>query len=82
MAKWDTVVELGDLHQAYHDGKIPISEVAKIFADRLEENKYSILLKDEIAALRKIEDVDDFDDVLADIYDFADFNHRIWIRTI
>lgn len=78
MADWKTTVKLGDLHAAFKSGSIPITQVAKDLAERLRKSPYAEELEDEIFELENLEEVDEYDDVLAALYDFGDCGHRIW----
>jgi hypothetical protein len=82
MTNWKTKVVLTDLHEAFEGGDITVSEVAEALADRLEKNPYHKDLEDLIEELRSgdLTEVDDYDDVLMELYDFGDEDHRIWFE--
>lgn len=82
---WKTKVHLEDLHSAFHDGKITIQEVAAGVAKRLKLNKYAEELEEIIDYFISLSedpeaDVEEYDYVLGELYDFADFDHRIWVN--
>jgi len=84
MARWKSTVHLTDLHDAHRNGTMTIQEVGKQLAIRLKSNMYAKHdLLDEIEELEDgVEDVDHYDSILHNIYDFGDYGHRIWIETI
>ena len=82
MVAWKSRVLLTDLHEAYQEGEMPIEEVAKQLAERLEKNRYHEDLEEEISVLREITDVDEYDGVLENLYDFGDYDHRIWFECL
>lgn len=81
MADWKTKIELRDLHEAFEKGEMTVKEVGKALADRVQKNRYAGELEDIIYELRVVDDVDDYDWCLEQLYDFGDYDHRIWINT-
>jgi hypothetical protein len=90
MANWKTAIDIKGLHEDYKAGIITIQQVAGGLALRLKANKYFYEFDREIEELEdlaqdnethKDELVEWYDTILRSIYDFGDFNHRIWIKT-
>lgn len=89
---WDHKVELGDLHEAREAGELSVGQVASRFAERLEKIEDEELQADlamPIADLKCIaEDEDDdnaqdeYNEILAEIYDIGDAGKRLWINSI
>lgn len=78
MAQWKTKVLLGDLHRAHREGEITVSELAKRLAARLEKNRYAAEIEETIDELKHVESVEHYDECLHALYDFGDWDHRIW----
>jgi hypothetical protein len=81
MAKWKAKVYIGDLHAQYQDGEISPNDLSLAVAARLRKTRYEpefveMLLLDEFEA---VETIDEYDECLAVLYDFADANHRLWV---
>jgi hypothetical protein len=79
MANWIYKLELKDLWEQRDKGKITISELAKAVADRIEKATF-FKIKTNEEALREIvmdfegcdDDVEEFDSILEQLYDWAD----------
>lgn len=79
MANWIYKLELKDLWKQRDEGKISISELARIVAGRIEKATF-FKIKTNEEALREIvmdfedcsDDVDEFDSILEQLYDWAD----------
>ncbi len=83
MPQWKTTVRLGDLHVPYQVSKMTIQDVGKELAKRLRANKYvEDIEMDCTGALEDLEqgvkNAEEYDDILKELYDFGDFNNRIW----
>lgn len=92
MAQWNYKLDMKEPWRQRQEGEITIQQLAATFAKRLAKVDF----KDEIGDVNFDRDnfvdefeglsedttasTDDFDDVLARIYDFAD-EHRLWIAT-
>ena len=79
MAKWIYKLELKDLWEAKEEGKISISELGKAIADRIRNSKFFKRKIHEEALIDLVlefddcsDDVEEFDDILAQLYDWAD----------
>ncbi len=87
--KWKATIKIGDLHARYQAGELPIVEVAKQLADRVEKYRDKTFLEesDEWCELddiifwfrEDVQDVNDYDGVLAELYNWADEGHRLWV---
>lgn len=94
MPNWKSKIELKDLHKAYDHGAgdITIQQVAAGLAQRIRLNRYAEELEDiameleDLAAEPEETDTEElvqwYDYLLSQLYDFGDFEHRIWINTI
>lgn len=94
MVQWKNRVKIGDLHQAFCEETITVSELALKVYNRLKNLSY---YKDEsehefqkiVDSLNDVADyavcgeadIDDYDSCLSALYDWADHNHRLWIDT-
>jgi hypothetical protein len=88
MTNWKTTLNIRDLHHRHQEGEITIQEVAAGVAERFKRNKYAQewQAQDIIDQLEGIAEGDDataqdYDYVLRELYDFADTDHRIWVKT-
>lgn len=83
MTNWTHNLELKDLHNKHESGEMGISQVASTVAIRLKAliatntPPISEDLKEEAEELaerfeNEIDDVEDYDNVLSDLYDWAD----------
>lgn len=85
MANWRTKIRLTDLHELNKAKKIEPTELGKEVAKRLKATKYA---KDEVFEQiinlfeNEVFDIEDYDNALCELYDFADEGHRIWIETM
>lgn len=90
MTKWQSEILIKDLHDAHRDGSMTIKEVGTILASRCKLNRFVkewIDEGEEIAmALEEltegVEDVDHYDYCLRVLYDFGDYEKRIWFRAV
>jgi hypothetical protein len=88
MADWKTVLDISDLHSAYKRGDLLPSALAKSVVERLKKNKFALLeaetyseVEEIIFEFNDVDDIDDYDEALEQLYDFANIDHRIWIKT-
>jgi hypothetical protein len=87
--KWKATIKVGDLHARYQAGELPIVEVAKQLADRVEKFRDKTFteetdewheLDDIIFWFREdVQDVTDYDGVLNELYNWADEGRRLWV---
>jgi hypothetical protein len=105
MAQWQLKVDFKDIFDKYKSDEIGVVELSSSVAERLEklipevETKfpdYLTELEDIVDCFRCLSeqgdaDIDDFDDVLADLYDWADspiygdsvFGKKLcWVKTV
>lgn len=80
MADWKTQIELGDIHHKFESGEMTIQQVGQELAKRLRASPYADDLDQEIGELECVDDPDDYDEILSDLYDFGDWDHRIWFN--
>jgi hypothetical protein len=80
MNEWETVVELGDLHERHHRGEISIRVLGELLIELLKKNKYADHPEIVRACerLKKVRKVEQYDRVLEQLYNFGDYNRRIW----
>lgn len=78
---WQTKVDLSDLFVAFDENSMTVEEIARATAARLRKNRYASDLHGVIELLEEVDDIDDYDSLLATVYDFGDINKRIWIET-
>lgn len=84
MANWKTNIPIGDLHEEFENGLKTVQEVGKELAARLRKSPHAqddriIDLVDQLEAL---DDVEDYDYLLQELYDFGDQDHRIFFDPI
>lgn len=90
MPNWKSTLDIKDLHIGYRAGTVTVQELAAGVAARFKTNRFA---KDNLFAediIEQLEDVaedksstiDMYDEALAELYDFADQGHRIWVKTV
>ena len=91
MNNWKTTIKIDDLHEARRSGEMTIQQVARALAERLKKNRYAkdgphmcFAILDVIDGLEDMAEapestVDDYDQCLAELYDFGDAGKRIWV---
>jgi len=79
---WKSTVEIGDLFDRWKEEVITVEEFASELVERLSKNKYASNddIKDIIGELKLVEDMDELDRYIDDLYDFGDNDHRIWFK--
>ena len=84
MANWKNKLEIGDLHRAYQSQELSITELAIKLADRLVKAPFYLrhknILQSIILDLADVESVDNYDNCLEALYDWADVNHNCWLN--
>jgi hypothetical protein len=87
MVNWKYTVNLSDF---YHNDSFTIKQKAKLVAKRLMlvyQKTASIHLEDIISNFNDFAtcsddlNVNDFDELMEELYDYADRDHMIWIKT-
>lgn len=81
MGEWKATIDISEEHEAFENGDMTIEQVAKTVAEKLGETAFKEDLADLIVALGDCHDVEDYDDILNEVYDFADMN-KLWVRTL
>lgn len=87
MQNWKHQIELGDLHNKHEKGELTIQEVGKQLGNRLEKLRLKYYpedwhLEEYVWWLHDdVNDVNDYDNILAEIYDWADDN-RVWLNPV
>ncbi len=88
MANWKTTLDISDLWSKFDDGDLSVQELASKIAQRLESNEFygdddlvEIVYNFVSLAEDSNAEDDDFDYIMQDLYDYADVEHRIWIKT-
>ena len=79
MPQWKHTIRVGDLHAAFRGGKITISKVARLLAERLSRYPDAADIVDIIGDLENVKTTPEYDRALADLYDYGDIDHRLWI---
>jgi hypothetical protein len=87
MSKWDYKIDLTAPFVKFELGEMTVEQVSanvhSILRNFVDANPdldcYDI--EDTIDSLKYCNDADDFDNLMADLYDFADYN-RLWIDTM
>ena len=89
MTHWKNRILYGDLSKAYRDGSLTSAQVAARLVTRLETNIVPHYADDQDLCdiIAQFDDLahdltttaDAFDDVLENLYDWADEDHRLWI---
>lgn len=81
MSNWKTNLDLKDVWTAHDEERMTTSEVAAAVSERLAEQFPE---DDEIEAIveqfQAVEDVEEFNNAMSDLYDWAD-EARCWIGT-
>jgi hypothetical protein len=80
--KWDYIVTVGDLADAYRDGELTFEETRDGFVERLrasgiKDRDFEHIVND----LETSPDMDEADFALDDLYDWGDFDKRLWFQT-
>lgn len=96
MTSWQSTIILKDLWGRYDEDKITLPELVWETIKRCEENKFYPLFRHNVKALEeqleeclgatdKEEGLDrlesDYDNFMDNLFDFGDFQHRIWVKT-
>jgi len=84
MKKWKYRLELKDLWDKRNGGEITIQQMGKEISKRIknlpcykQEEDLEIISDD----FEFIEDIDNFDNVLEQLYNWADYDKKCWIKT-
>lgn len=84
MAKWKSKIVITDLHDDYENEKMSIVAVASELKKRLEVSPYAndAELQRVMILLNNVENVEEYDKALKALYNFGDYNHRIWVQCL
>jgi hypothetical protein len=90
MANWKAKIDVKDLHDAFNENGLSMAVVAGEVAKRLRKTPYAedLWMLDIIEQLESIAadgdqaSVEDYDAVLAELYNFGDDDHQLWINTL
>lgn len=86
MVRWQYTIQLADLHAASKRGELTPAELGKAVAARIRASKvykthHEWALQDITDGFDDVQDLEEYDEVLADLYDWGDENHTCWIDT-
>ena len=85
MANWLNVIKIGPEWEKTRDGEMTIPELAQLLAAKLRDVRGSdAVLRDIRLAFEGLDeeaDTDDFDKIIGRLYDWGDYNHRLFIDT-
>lgn len=82
MPTWKNTIRIGDLHEDYQAGNLSIQKVGVELARRLKVKRIEDAwgeLEEIIERFESVDDVEDYDNVLRDLYDFGDSGHLLWV---
>jgi hypothetical protein len=80
--RWDYIVKVGDLVEAYQAGELTFEETRDGFVERLRASGIkSESFTDIVDQLADADDMDEADIVLDALYDWADYDKRLWFQT-
>lgn len=92
MANWKHVINISDEYRLFNDEECTVQDVALKIHTELKLSPYT--LNDEIvsvldrltsitenSSLNDPDDVEDFNDIINDIYDFGDVDNRLFVKT-
>ena len=79
MTKWRKTVDINQFIRQYYDGLITWESCRNLIVDTLKKDKgFSEDCECAIEDMEQAETIEEFDEVLKDIYDYADVQ-RIWL---
>lgn len=86
MPNWRFKIDISDFHTGLREGDISTRELAKGVAERVRSSQAYVIyfgdLEDIAAEFDEAETLDEYDEALRRLYDFADVEHRIWVNTL
>lgn len=91
MAHWQSTLEVSDVWPKAHAGEMSIQELAGVVADRIGTQLQHWSGDTDLQVIRgcfcavqadENATVEEFDEVLDDLYYWADDGHRCWVNTI
>lgn len=86
MANWKKKLDLKDLAEKFDNEEMTATEVGQEVSKRLAElypeGQRDLEIEDFIARFNEIEDEDEFDSLIDELYDWGDADHRLWIAML
>jgi hypothetical protein len=86
MPNWRFTIDIADLHTSSREGDISPRELARGVAARVRNSAAYVIyfgdLEDIAAELDYVETLNEYNESLRRLYDFADIDHRIWVNTL
>ncbi len=80
MAKWIYRLEIGDLHRRYEENTLSTERLGKEVAARLREHPAFKIYQEDLAWIvekfEEVQEIEDYDDALEDLYDWADRDYE------
>jgi len=87
MVDWKNKVDLRKEWRRARDGKLMPFQLGRLVAVKLgrfsqwDEDLDFVEIRERFNGLDVTADFDDFDNVITDLYDWADVDHRLWVAT-
>lgn len=91
MANWQYKIKIGDDIKNFEEHKISINQLSIKISEKLKpiikslQSNGRIEIANELISvqqnLKTIEDEDNFDDIMNDLYDIGDNEHLLWLDT-
>jgi len=88
MANWKYKIDISKEHHAFEDAECDIYVVVDKLVAELKMSPYAEYMDftiERLESLRGIpedEAVEEYDELLQEVYDFGNENHRLWVNTI
>lgn len=88
MANWQSKIDVKDIWKAAQAGKLTAQEVGQKMAAKLKKLPPGLKdrdlrdIQEDFEALGGQDTFDDLDNVLDRLYDWADYDHRLWVGTL
>lgn len=83
MTRWRHNLKVGDLHAAYQEGSLSPEQLGNKLAKRILSKRWFDRYRDDlepiVSALEDCANIDEYDEALEDLYDWADQDHRCWV---
>ena len=77
MTQWRQTIDLSDLWESYENDLLTVSALSASVSTRLADANVP---DDIVVRFEDLDDVDDFDDAMSYLYDWADAE-RVWVKT-
>ena len=86
MANWKKKLVLRDLSEKHDNEEMTASQVGKEVSKRLAEiypeNERNPDIHCFINRFDDVKDEDEFDDIMTELYDWGDADHRLWVAML